>query len=193
MGPMTTPVQLLEPAAPMLDSYVDALRRGWSPRPDLAEESRRQLERIEADPQAFLSSQVDPHARGEPITMPDGSKFPRLPGMSLWIWDGEFSGIANFRWQEDTSLLPPHVLGHIGYSVVPWKQRRGYATAALGLLLPRARSRGLPYVEITCDPGNLASRKVIEANGGVLVERFTKTRHHGSTPGLRYRIALVQA
>jgi predicted acetyltransferase len=48
-------------------------------------------------------------------------------------------------------------------------------------------------VEITCDPGNLASRKVIEANGGVLVERFTKTRHHGGTPGMRYRIALQEA
>jgi hypothetical protein len=38
------------------------------------------------------------------------------------------------------------------------------------------------------DVDNFASRKVIEANGGVLVEEFTKTAHHGGTQGLRYRI-----
>jgi len=31
---------------------------------------------------------------------------------------------------------------------------------------------------------------VILANGGVLVERFTKTAHHGGTEGLRYRITV---
>jgi hypothetical protein len=31
---------------------------------------------------------------------------------------------------------------------------------------------------------------VIEANGGVLVERFTKPPQFGSKPGLRYRIDL---
>jgi predicted acetyltransferase len=51
---------------------------------------------------------------------------------------------------------------------VPWKQGRGYATQALGLILPVAREEGLQYVIITCDVDNVASRKVIEANGGVL-------------------------
>ena len=86
--------------------------------------------------------------------------------------------------------MPPHCLGHIGYAVVPWKQRRGYATAALRQFLPSAKEEGLSYVEITTDPQNLASRRVIEANGGVLHERFVKPPQFGSTPGLRYRIAL---
>lgn len=72
------------------------------------------------------------------------------------------------RFQPGTEELPPYCLGHIGYSVVPWKQRRGYATAALGLLLPIAKAEGLERVLITCKDTNLASRKVIEANGGVL-------------------------
>ena len=59
------------------------------------------------------------------------------------MWDGEFCGSIGFRWQPGTSALPPYCLGHIGYSVVPWKQRRGYATKALALLLPDARKEGL--------------------------------------------------
>jgi predicted acetyltransferase len=76
--------------------------------------------------------------------------------------------------------------------VVPWKQGRGYATKALALVLPDARAEGLDYVEITTDPDNLASQRVIEANGGELIERFTKLPQYGSKPGLRYRIALTR-
>jgi predicted acetyltransferase len=106
------------------------------------------------------------------------------------MWDGEFCGSIGFRWQRGTSGLPPYVLGHIGYGVVPWKQRRGYATRGLGLMLEHARAEGLDYVELTTDPANEASRKVMLANGAVLVERFTKTDHHGGGESLRFRIDL---
>jgi predicted acetyltransferase len=101
---------------------------------------------------------------------------------------GEFCGSIGFRWQIGTTALPPHCLGHIGYSVVPWKRGLGYATRALALLLPDARREGLEFVEITADVHNLASRRVIEANGGVFVERFTKVAEQGSTEALRFRI-----
>ena len=115
----------------------------------------------------------------------------RLPGFSRWMWDGEFCGSIGFRWQPGTEVLPPHCLGHIGYAVVPWKKRRGHATRALAAMLPLARAEGLRYVELTTDPDNLPSQRVIEANGGVLVERFVKPPQFGSKQGLRYRIALA--
>ena len=125
------------------------------------------------------------------MKLPDGSEVRRLPGYYRWIWDGEFCGTVGFRWAPGTPDLPEHVLGHIGYGVVAWKQGRGYATAALGLLLPQARAMGLPYVELTTDPANIASQKVITANGGVLIERFAKPVAYGEAlEGLRYRIAL---
>jgi len=139
---------------------------------------------------AFLSRLVDREARGGPVTLPDGSKVERLPGYRRWLWDGEFCGSIGFRWQPGTEALPPYCLGHIGYAVVPWKQGRGYAHEALRQLLPEARAEGLRYVEITTEPDNTASRRVIEANGGVLVEQFTKPPQYGGTPGLRYRIML---
>lgn len=115
----------------------------------------------------------------------------RLPSFTRWLWDGEFSGSISFRWQPGTAELPPHVLGHIGYSVVPWKQGRGYATKSLALVLHEARAEGLPYVELTTDSDNLASQKVILANGGQLIEEFRKPAQYGlAGTGLRYRIML---
>jgi len=56
--------------------------------------------------------------------------------------------------------------GHIGYHViVPWR-RQGHATRMLAGGLQRARLLGLPRVLLTCAQDNVASRRVILANGG---------------------------
>jgi predicted acetyltransferase len=133
----------------------------------------------------------DLEAKGPPVTLPDGSTVKRLPGFRRWLWDGEFCGSIGLRWQPGTTELPPYCLGHIGYAVVTWKQGQGYAKSALGQLLPEAKAVGLPYVEITTDLGNVASQRVILANGGVLVEQFTKPPQFGGKPGLRFRITFA--
>jgi predicted acetyltransferase len=184
-------MQLVWPSLTLLPGFVDALKRGWSADNVRGEAAaREQLAKIEQDAAGFVASLVDREAKGDPIVLADGSSVPRLPGYERWIWDGEFCGRIGFRWQPGTEALPPTCLGHIGYSVVPWKQRRGYATRALRLLLPDARAEGLRYVEITTDPDNLPSQRVIEANGGVLVEEFIKPASLGGTPCLRYRVTL---
>ena len=189
--PKESPLQLLVPALPQLDAYADALRRGWSPdNVRLQEASREELELIAEDRADFVAMLDDREAKGGPITLPDGSQVPRLPGYRRWIWDGEFCGSIGFRWQPGTAALPPHCLGHIGYAVVPWMRRRGYATRALALLLPEARKEGLDYVELTTDPDNLPSQKVITANGGVLVKRFRKEPAYGEADALLFRIPL---
>ncbi len=48
-----------------------------------------------------------------------------------------------------------------------------------------ARRLGLGRVMITCDASNMASRRVIEANGGDLFETFVDERF-GSSEKLRY-------
>jgi predicted acetyltransferase len=56
--------------------------------------------------------------------------------------------------------------GHIGYHVIaPWR-RQGHATRMLAEGLDRARKIGLDRVLLTCAPDNVASRRVILANGG---------------------------
>ena len=184
-------MELVWPAERHLASYVAALERGWS-----ADNVRglagtkEELEAIARDPATFLASLVDREAKGPPILMPDGSRARRLPGYRRWMWDGEFCGSIGFRWQPGTNELPPQVLGHIGYSVVPWKERRGYATLALKLMLEEAKAEGLAYVQITTDEDNLPSQRVIAKNGGVLVERFEKVAAYGGGESLRFRIDL---
>ena len=182
---------LVFPAEPYLAGYAEALRRGWSPNNERpAAEAQEHLERIAADPITFLRSLVDREGAGDAITLPDGTIVPRLPGYVKWMWDGEFCGSIGFRWQPGTSLLPEYCLGHIGYSVVAWKRGRGYATQALRELLSEAKGVGLEYLELTTDPENLASQRVIEANGGALIERFKKPAPYGHAEALRYRIPL---
>jgi predicted acetyltransferase len=188
---MTHPMQLVRPSLDCLPSYVAALKLGWSPDNIRgAAASNDELEQIEKDPRSFVDSLTDREATGPPITLPDGTTATRLPGFRLWIWDTEFCGSIGLRWQPGTPELPAHVLGHIGYAVVPWKVGRGYAKRALKLMLEHARAEGLQYVEITTDPDNVASRRVIEVNGGILVERFQRPAQYGGTDALRFRIAL---
>lgn len=187
MGPM----ELRWPAIEMLDRYVDALRTGWSPNTMRPEAAREELARIADDAEAFVASLVDREAVGPPIVQPDGSLTERLPGYRKWMWDGDFAGTINLRWQPGTDELPAHVLGHLGYSVVPWKRRRGYATAAVAAILDDARAEGLTEVEITTDDDNVGSQRVIEHNGGVLVAAFDKAGATDEIPSLRYRITLT--
>lgn len=173
-----------------MPSYIAALEQGWSAdtvRGAVA--AREELQQIASDRELFLSHMTDREGKGPPVTMPDGSTVPRLPGFRRWLWDGEFCGSIGFRWQPGTTELPPHCLGHIGYAVVPWKRGKGYAKQALNQFLLDVRNEGLPFILITTDTTNVASRRVIEANGGVLVEQFVKPLQCGGTDALRFRIA----
>jgi len=180
--------RLAIPSREHLAAYVAALERGWSPdnlRPEAAQD---QLAAIAADADGFLGRLVDREARGGPVTLPDGSQVRRLPGYVLWIVDDELCGSIGLRWVPGSPELPPHVLGHIGYAVFPWKRRCGHATRALGLMLREARREGLEEVIITTDPDNVASQRVIEANGGRDPEAFVRGPQYGNTPALRYRV-----
>ncbi len=196
-------IALVWPARSHLASYVAALERGWSPNNLRPEAGREELVQIQADPDAFLASLVDIEGRGAPVKQPNGSFVQRLPGYRRWMWAtsdvegaagdaaGEFCGSIGFRWQKGSNALPPYCLGHIGYAVVPWHQRRGYATQALAQLLREAPKQGLTFVEITTEPDNKPSQRVILANGGFLVEEFISSAESGGLKELRFRIDLV--
>jgi predicted acetyltransferase len=184
-------MDLVWPSEIHLPGYVDALNKGWSAdNVRLEAAAREELEAIAKDPVQYLASLVDRDAKGPPVKLPDGSEVPRLPGYRRWMWDGEFCGVVGFRWQKGTSELPPFCLGHIGFAVVPWKRDRGYAKLALRKILAEAKVEGLEWAEITTDPDNLASQRVILANGGVLHERFTKMAGYGGGECLRFRVLL---
>jgi predicted acetyltransferase len=155
---------LVPPSVERLAPYAAALERGWSPN-TTRDVSGAQLAALREDADAFIADLT--RREGGTIALPNGTVVPRLPGPLLWMWDGTFCGSINLRFVPGTEELPPHVTGHVGYAVVPWMQRRGYATRALALMLPIAHANGLARVQITTDDDNVGSQKVILANGGV--------------------------
>lgn len=183
--------RLIRPCAEHLPEYIAALETGWSADNTRGKEAaEEELVRIADNAEAYLALQDDEEAKGGPIKLPDGTTWPRLPGIKRWIWDGTFCGAVGLRWQPGTETLPPHMLGHIGFSVVPWKQRQGHGAAALSLILLEARARGLAHVELTTDPDNIGSQKVMAANGARLIRRFQKPEMYGGQEGLLFQIDL---
>jgi predicted acetyltransferase len=176
-------LQLFEPNLALLPAYEAALASGWSPN-NTRDVSKKQLDAIRTDADAFVKSLT---GQGGTVQLPDGTDVPKLPMRARWMWDGEFVGRISLRWQSGMDALPDYVLGHIGFAVVPWKRRRGYATRALALMLDEAREVGLTCVEITADTNNVASQRVIRANGARLVREFVSPRF-GTQPKLLYVI-----
>lgn len=180
---------LAKPGPEHLAGYAAALARAWSPNNIRgAAAAAEQLEVIAKDPAAFLATLDDPHGELPPYRMLDGTTQPRIPSLARIIWDGEFCGSITLRWVPGSSALPTYLLGHTGYAVVPWKEGRGYATRALGELLPLAWERGLDWLEVVVAPDNLASQKVVTNNGGVLIERFAIPPGYHDGEALRFRI-----
>ncbi len=102
------------------------------------------------------------------------SRRPRRPGFvcqTTWWWTegDEYLGRISLRHELTPALL--EVGGHVGYDVRRSRRRQGHGTRMLAAVLPEAASLGIDPVLVTCDVGNLGSRKVIEANGGVLEDR----------------------
>ncbi|MCM0674374.1 GNAT family N-acetyltransferase [Micromonospora phytophila] len=124
-------------------------------------------------PEAFAGFVADLRAQALPETpRPDGW----VPDTTLWWVAGEeYLGRISIRHR-----LTPHlreVGGHIGYDVRPTARRRGHATDMLRAALPVAHRHGIESALLTCDVHNVASRRVIERNGGVLAdERAGKLR-----------------
>ena len=81
-------------------------------------------------------------------------------------------GRVSFRHELNDFL--ERIGGHIGYAVLPSHRGRGYAKNMLKQSLRFAKEIGLNKVLITCDVNNIASIRVVEANGGILENTTNK-------------------
>lgn len=113
--------------------------------------------------------------QSDPRKSPPG----RVPESIFWLIDGnEFIGRVSIRHSLNEGLM--YVGGHIGYEVRPSKRQQGYGVIILQRGLEEAKVLGLKRVLVTCDANNLASRKIIEANGGVLEDETYVEWYHGT-------------
>ncbi|MFC8432709.1 GNAT family N-acetyltransferase [Streptomyces sp. NPDC057253] len=138
----------------------------------------REFTETDLDAAALLGEDVGVYAR----TWEEPEGFAALVDMLLAETERprrpDWVEMTNLWWAEDDTFLgrlsirhrlSPYLLefgGHIGYAVRPGARRRGQATAMLGAALPLCRHLGIDRALVTCDTDNIASRKVIEANGG---------------------------
>ncbi len=84
----------------------------------------------------------------------------------LWLVDRDtYIGTLLLRHQLNEDLL--NIGGNITYEIRPTQRNKGYGKKILELALPEAKSRGLEKVLVTCDEDNIASKKIIELNGGI--------------------------
>lgn len=119
---------------------------------------------------AHYLRKLDEMAKG--INLPPGI----VPMTTFWLLkDGQtILGESKLR----HSLTPALQVegGHIGYLIRPTQRRKGYGTLILSLTLEKARTLGLQRVLVTCNTDNIASARIIEKNGGVLLGKTVSHR-----------------
>lgn len=156
-------MKLVVPSVQFKDSFIEAvkeakadtefpLQHGWYHELSVPE--------LEADFDAFVEKEK---SQAEGKNLPEGYVSQTV----YWLVDkGEFIGSVRIRHTLNEQLKK--IGGHVGYNIRPSKRRQGYGSKILELAVPKARELGIDRLLLTCDAINVASRKIIEKNGGVL-------------------------
>lgn len=110
-----------------------------------------------------------------------------VPQTTYWFVDGnDFIGRVSIRHSLTKSLL--QIGGHIGYDIRPSQRKKGYGKKMVALALSKAKMLEITKWLVTCDEDNLGSKKIIEANGGILENSISIKGRKSRT--LRYWITL---
>ncbi len=97
-----------------------------------------------------------------------------VPETTWWaVCNGVFLGRVSIRHELNIHL--GQAGGHVGYEVAPRFRGKGIAKAMIRKCLPHLKSMGFRQVLLTCDAGNAASRRVMEACGARFQGTFSPT------------------
>jgi predicted acetyltransferase len=174
---------LVAPAHSHERSYLAALREGFR-RGIQPVMTPAEIAAVEADFPAHVARIT---AQGGTIRLASGKLLPKVPFSLLWLAEGdEFLGEVSIRHELNRYLREEG--GHIGYGIRPSRQRQGYGRLILALALEHCRGLGLERVLLTALSDNVASLRVIEANGGRLDDEIPHPSGCGRLR--RYWIAL---
>lgn len=139
---MTTTLRLIPPAAAYRESYLAFV--------------------AELDNHDYF------HQRNWPTEQDDFGQYVaalRRAGGWLWLVEGdEFIGQVLVLTNRLNFVQHPD--GQVDYMIRPSKRRRGYGARLLALLKEHYRAQGQAYLLLSCVGENLASRRIILANGG---------------------------
>ncbi|WP_114764819.1 GNAT family N-acetyltransferase [Vibrio rhodolitus] len=98
-----------------------------------------------------------------------------VPCSHFWLTDEQqhIIGIIRIRHNIDNPFLTLEA-GHIGYDICPSKRGKGYGKLMLSLAREEISRLGIARALVTANKENIASRRVIEANGGQF-ERYVQS------------------
>ncbi len=168
---------LSEPTTAAKESYLEAAKEFV----DAKEWDEEDVKKIEKNFAGWVEE-----LKGK--TSEDNAQEESVPQNTFWLFSGDkYIGSIRIRRQLTDNLR--RVGCNIGYSIRPSERRRGYATEMLGMALQKAAEFGLSEVLITCDEDNVGSQKVIEANGGQLLDSNVRI-DEWPVPIRRYKIIL---
>ncbi|MFM9991113.1 MAG: hypothetical protein ACKVOY_06715 [Burkholderiaceae bacterium] len=117
-------MQLIQPTVDHLQSYLQTLERGWNPLYYKHPVPLTLIEAMEKDPERFISLHHDPTGELSAQKFKDGPTKTNIPSITKWMWDGDYAGSIDIRWQYGKTDLPVNSNGHIGYTVPPWKRKK---------------------------------------------------------------------
>ena len=100
-----------------------------------------------------------------PKTCGEG-KVPATQLLAYRLADDKLVGMIQIRHELNDYLI--QYGGHIGDSVRPSEQGKGYATEQIFLALEKCKQLNIQKVLITCKKTNIASAKTIIKNNGIL-------------------------
>ena len=177
---------LVRPSAPLMASFIEALREGYS-RDTLRPETPDTIAAIAAEPDWYLGQIPNPPTT---IVLPDGTLGQRVPETMLW-WAGGDRFLGSIQIRHHLNAVLEQWGGHIGYAVRPSEREKGHASAMLAAMLGHVRAHlpDLTRVTLTAVQENIASNRVIQKNGGLLEKTIPHPWHDGAL-GNRYWIEL---
>lgn len=105
------------------------------------------------------------------LTADQNPEKPELvPQFAFFMFNSENVILGRVRCRTEMTPMLARTGGHFGYHVAPSQRGHGYAKNLLKFALGYYQQRREPYVIVTAKAANWASRKTIEASGGVLQE-----------------------
>ena len=128
------------------------------------------FERTYEEYQSWLASNVKSSQMTQVV---DGWKVPQT---TYWLYENNKPvGIGRIRHFLTEKLLEEG--GNISYAIEPSARGRGLGKLLLSMLLLECREMGMDKALITTNKDNLASQKVIHANGGLMEKENEKFRY----------------
>lgn len=149
-------MQLVKPSIKYKQEYLGALEESKGETSDTQLNKPEENQSFEEFVQQFIDNEI-------------GKNLPKgwVPATMFWLLDNnEIIGRVHIRHELNDYLFK--FGGHIGYYIKPSKRNMGYGKKILELSLAEAKKLGLTKILVTCDEDNIGSKKIIEANGGLL-------------------------